>query len=84
MVEEGGVEPPFSANITMQLSRELIRSLISKKAFLPFYFFTFLPLIHFHSLRAPCIPATSVLPGNVARLVVNPVFYLKNLTHGNY
>jgi hypothetical protein len=44
---------------------------ISKKAFLPFYFFTFLPLIHF---RAPCIPATSKLPGYVARLVVNPVF----------
>ena len=30
------------------------------------------PLIHFRSLRAPCIPATSKLPGNVARLVVNP------------
>ena len=29
------------------------------------------PLIHFRSLRAPCIPATSKLPGNVARLVVN-------------
>ena len=49
MVEEGGVEPPFFPNFTMQLSRELIRSLISKKAyqqegfftFLPFYFFTF-------------------------------------------
>ena len=26
----------------------------------------------YHSLRAPCIPATSKLPGNVARLVVNP------------
>ena len=30
------------------------------------------PLIHFRSLRAPCIPATSKLPGNVARVVVNP------------
>lgn len=26
----------------------------------------------YRSLRAPCIPATSMLPGNVARLVVNP------------
>lgn len=26
----------------------------------------------YRSLRAPCIPATSKLPGNVARLVVNP------------
>ena len=30
------------------------------------------PLIHFRSLRAPCIPASSKLPGNVARPVVNP------------
>nr|DAE34707.1 MAG TPA: hypothetical protein [Caudoviricetes sp.] len=56
MVEEGGVEPPFLPNFTMQLSCELIR------AFNPC-----------RSLRAPCIPATSVLPGYVARLVVNPV-----------
>lgn len=86
MVEEGGVEPPFFPNFTMQLSCELLRGLISKKAyqqegFFTFLLFTFLPLIHF---RAPCIPATSKLPGYVARLVVNPVFYLKNLTHGNY
>lgn len=52
MVEEGGVEPPFLSNFTMQLSCELIR------AFNPC-----------RSLRAPCIPATSKLPGNVARLV---------------
>ena len=79
MVEEDGVEPPFFPNFTMQLSRELIRSLISKKAyqqegFLPFYFFTFLPLIHFtHSVRPafrlpPCCRDT--LPGSF----VNPVF----------
>lgn len=55
MVEEGGVEPPFFPNVTMQLSCEPIR------AFNPY-----------HSLRAPCIPATSILPGNVARLVANP------------
>ena len=55
MVEEGGVEPPFFPNFTMQLSCELIR------AFNPC-----------RSLRAPCIPATSKLPGYVARLVVNP------------
>lgn len=67
MVEEGGVEPPFLANFTMQLSCELIR------AFNPC-----------RSLRAPCIPATSKLPGTLPGSFVNPVFYLKNLTHGNY
>lgn len=30
------------------------------------------------SLRAPCIPATSKLPGNVARLVVNPDSFYPN------
>ena len=74
MVEEGGVEPPFwpilSCSYLVSLSEALLaRRPISKKdffTFLLFYLFTFNP---FHSLRAPCIPATSVLPGYVARLV---------------
>lgn len=72
MVEEGGVEPPFFPNFTMQLSCCPAKTLAIKsrpaspRPYQQEGFFTFLPLIHF---RAPCIPATSKLPGNVARLV---------------
>lgn len=68
MVEESGVEPPFFPNFTMQLSCELIR------AFNPSFA---------HSVRpASQLPPScrDTLPGSF----VNPVFYLKNLTHGNY
>lgn len=61
MVEESGVEPPFFPNFTMQLSCCPAKTLAIKSR-----------PASVRLLRAPCIPATSKLPGNVARLVVNP------------
>lgn len=61
MVEEGGVEPPFFPNFTMQLSCCPAKTLAIKSR-----------PASVRLLRAPCIPATSKLPGYVARLVVNP------------
>lgn len=59
MVEEGGVEPPFFPSVTMQLSRELIRSLLS---------------IFTHSVRPasqlpPCCRET--LPGSLLILILS-------------
>ena len=61
MVEEGGVEPPFFPNFTMQLSCELLRGLISKKAYQQEGFFTFLLFYLFTFNPFPCALHSSYL-----------------------
>ena len=76
MVEEGGVEPPFFSNVTMQLSCcpaktlaiksrpasvRLLRSLISKKAYQQEGFFTFLLFYLFTFNPFPCALHSSYL-----------------------
>lgn len=59
MVEEGGVEPPFFPNVTMQLSCELIR------AFNPFFAHSVRPAFQ---LPPSC---RETLPGSLLILILS-------------